>query len=1016
MRISRLPIFLASLLSVSFLASAAELPHWIAPEKVWALNHGPGAVQHTFRVDRAIKSAELRGVADYCQIKVRINGNLVAETDFLDPLFRDDVTDSVRAGVNRIEIKALASAEGPSAFFAQVKVDYTDGGSTLINTTPDWGGVASLGAINPDYWDLEGKGIQVDVFADYEQWQDAKSLGESTAASKFQIPEGFEIERLRSAGKDEDSWIAMAFDPKGRLIISRERQGGLLRMTLPENNGGEMKVEVINEDIAEIRGILWAHDALYVNSNSHNVRKEPRDRTGGLYRLRDTNGDDQFDKVELLGERTATGGHGRNDLTLGPDGMIYLIGGDSVGLPKKFKDLTPRVVKFLPGDDRNHGHVMRTDKDGKNWELVCKGLRNPYGIDFNPDGEMFTYDADAEHDMGSPWYRPTHVRHLVQGADYHWRAVTGQWPPYFCDHADNPPTTLIIGKGSPTSVKFGTRSSFPERYKKALFVQDWTYGRIFAVHMTPRGASYACKAEPFLQGRPANVTDLDFGPDGAMYFVTGGRGTQSGLYRVKWMGKARSTHASGAHAKAREKAGRGAQARRRAIEDKLPDERFPGIPPDKAGNNPVDMQSRLEGLLSIDPWLRAAARNSLESTSFKSWRLTINPELFLSDPNSGNRFRHFPGVMEFKGFHSVQSVLDVQLAAARTWSAGSVPGIAAELNKVHLDRFPANRVLAALRAYEIILLRSTKLETNVESMIRAKLLSLFPSKSDPVNRQLASLLIRLGAADAVPRTMKLMEAATDQHEQFHYLFHLRVARNGWTDELRERYFIALRQAVAEYRGGRGLPGFLKQVREDALAAIPNPDARARYAALGESGKESKLNYADLIAGRKFVKEWKLGDFDNDLNFRRASRDLKNGRKMYSAGGCVLCHQLGGTGRVFGPDLSNVSGRFSRRDVLEAILAPSKVVSEKYRNVTIETTDGESHTGQVVMEGDYRKSNLKLVTNPFEPDEVLEIPKIKIAGKRESEVSAMPEGLLNTLSREEILDLLAFIEAGGRGGD
>jgi len=1001
MRFPRLPIFLASLLSVSFLASAAELPHWIVAEKVWALNHGPGAVQHTFRVDRAIKSAELRGVADYCQIKVRINGNLVAETDFLDPLFRDDVTDSIRAGVNRIEIKALASAEGPSAFFAQVKVDYADGGSTMINTTPDWTGGASLGAINPDYWDLEGKGIQVDVFADYEQWQDAKSLGESTAASKFQIPEGFEIERLRSAGKDEDSWIAMAFDPKGRLIISRERQGGLLRMTLPENNGGEMKVEVINEDIAEIRGILWAHDALYVNSNSHNVRKEPRDRTGGLYRLRDTNGDDQFDQVELLGERTATGGHGRNDLTLGPDGMIYLIGGDSVGLPKKFKDLTPRVVKFLPGDDRNHGHVMRTDKDGKNWELVCKGLRNPYGIDFNPDGEMFTYDADAEHDMGSPWYRPTHVRHLVQGADYHWRAVTGQWPPYFCDHADNPPTTLVIGKGSPTSVKFGTRSSFPYRYKKALFVQDWTYGRIFAVHMTPRGASYACKAEPFLQGRPANVTDLDFGPDGAMYFVTGGRGTQSGLYRVKWAGGVTTERGPRAHAKSRERSAADSRARRRKIEEI---QNQPG-PTSGPGIRVQRTEGDLRDSNSNDPWLRHAARNAFEQMAFDG---VVRDVRQLES-------------MKLESFYLANSMIDGLLAQVRWVPNVALPMFpieesASNLNAIPLRRLSANRLLAALRAYEIILLRSPNLEPNVESMIRAKLLSLFPSKSDPVNRQLASLLIRLGAADAVPRTMKLMEAATDQHEQFHYLFHLRDARNGWTDELRERYFIALRQAVAEYRGGRGLPGFLKQVREDALAAIPNPDARARYAALGESGKESKLNYADLIAGRKFVKEWKLGDFDNDLNFRRASRDLKNGRKMYSAGGCVLCHQLGGTGRVFGPDLSNVSGRFSRRDVLEAILAPSKVVSEKYRNVTIETTDGESHTGQVVMEGDYRKSNLKLVTNPFEPDEVLEIPKIKIAGKRESEVSAMPEGLLNTLSREEILDLLAFIEAGGRGGD
>ncbi len=918
-------------LLIAWSVSAASLPHWIAPPKPWSSGEKPAALTRAFEVDDGIKTAELRGVADYCQLKIRINGALVAETDFLEPLFRHDVLSALRSGGNRLEVQGLASAEGPAAFFLQLKVEYADGHATLFDTGPDWKGARDLGAINPDFWDLEGVGVRVDVFADYEQWQDAKDLGESTAASKFQLPDGFEIELLRSARPGEDSWIAMAFDPKGRLIISREKQGGLLRMTLPEKKGGEMKVEVVNEDIAEIRGVLWAHGALYVNSNSHNVKKEPRNRTGGLYRLRDTNGDDRFDKVELLGERTATGGHGRNDLTLGPDGRIYLVGGDSVGLPKRFKDLTPPVAKFLPGDDRNHGHVMRADKDGKNWELVCKGLRNPYGLDFNTDGELFTYDADAEHDMGASWYRPTQIRHLVQGADYGWRAVTGQWPPYYCDHADNPPPTLIIGKGSPTSVKFGTRSSFPERYQKALFVQDWTYGRIFVVHMTPRGASYACKAEPFLQGRPANVTDLDFGPDGAMYFVTGGRGTQSGLYRVRWTGGDVTASPSGRHSVAR-----------------------------------------------LDHAARARKRR--------------NPSPVAFSPDAQ--------INEF-------------LTSAKTLPPVLLRGRIDLLHVMRLSALPASRLLEVLRVYEIILARVPELEPHVESRVRAQLLGLFPAKSSSVNRQLASLLIRLGAADAVPRTMKLMEAATDQHEQFHYLFVLRDARNGWTDELRERYFLALRQA-SKYRGGRGLPEFLKQIREDALAAVPNPKTRARFAALANENRQPKLTYAELTAGRKFVKEWKLGDLSGSLGFDRNSRDMASGRKVYSAAGCVLCHQLGTEGRVFGPDLTNVAGRFSRRDILESIVAPSKIVSEKYRSVMIETLDGESHTGQVVMEGDYRKSDLKLVTNPFEPDQVLTIPKIEIASTKESEVSAMPEGLMNTLTREEILDLLAFIEAGGRG--
>src|SRR5206468_8516218 len=87
-----------------------------------------------------------------------------------------------------------------------------------------------------------------------------------------------------------------------------------------------------------------------------------------------------------------------------------------------------------------------------------------------------------------------------------------------------------------TGIEFGTTSRFPSPYDEALFIADWAYGRILAIHLTPTGASYTATSELFISGRPMNVTDLTFGPDGAMYFITGGRGTQSGLYRVSYDG------------------------------------------------------------------------------------------------------------------------------------------------------------------------------------------------------------------------------------------------------------------------------------------------------------------------------------------------------------------------------------------------------------------------------------------------------------------------------------------------
>ena len=98
------------------------------------------------------------------------------------------------------------------------------------------------------------------------------------------------------------------------------------------------------------------------------------------------------------------------------------------------------------------------------------------------------------------------------------------------------PPVVNVGLGSPTGVKFGTTSAFPEPYRRALFALDWTFGRILAVHLEPRGASATGRFETFLQGRPLNLTAIEFGRDGALYFITGGRKTRSALYRVRYTG------------------------------------------------------------------------------------------------------------------------------------------------------------------------------------------------------------------------------------------------------------------------------------------------------------------------------------------------------------------------------------------------------------------------------------------------------------------------------------------------
>ncbi len=127
--------------------------------------------------------------------------------------------------------------------------------------------------------------------------------------------------------------------------------------------------------------------------------------------------------------------------------------------------------------------------------MFSAGQRNTYDIGFNADGELFGFDSDMEWDWGTPWYRPIRVFHSVRGGDQGFREGSAKWPEYYLDSL---PATSTIGIGCPTGVVFGTGAKFPLKYQKAFYICDWTYGRLIAVHLTPKGASYTGTWENFV--------------------------------------------------------------------------------------------------------------------------------------------------------------------------------------------------------------------------------------------------------------------------------------------------------------------------------------------------------------------------------------------------------------------------------------------------------------------------------------------------------------------------------------
>ena len=153
----------------------------------------------------------------------------------------------------------------------------------------------------------------------------------------------------------------------------------------------------------------------------------------------------------------------------------------------------------------------------------------------------------------------------------------------------------------------------------------------------------------------------------------------------------------------------------------------------------------------------------------------------------------------------------------------------------------------------------------------------------------------------------------------------------------------------------------------------------------------------------------MNDFATGLDAVARGRDASRGRKLFGETGCAQCHRLGSEGGFVGPDLSAVSSRFDRRTLLESIIEPSKVVAEVYRPVTITLKSGAIYDGRVVSED---TTSLVLAINPAAPDQRRRLAKADVVSQRVSELSPMAAGLFDTLTREEILDLLAWVESGG----
>ncbi|MDA1013225.1 MAG: c-type cytochrome [Planctomycetota bacterium] len=828
----------------------------------------------------------------------------------------------------------------------------------------------------------------------------AAPLREATATpiSALKVKQGFKVELLYSVPKgDQGSWVNICTDPKGRLIVS-DQYGQLYRVTPPPiGTDAKIKIEKINVDIGEAQGLLWAFDSLYV------VVNKGKQYDGGLYRVRDTDGDDQLDSLELLRPLTSRGEHGPHAILLTPDGKsLYIIGGNGTTMPEMNTSRVPRVWdedlllprvqgRFMRGARAPGGFVARIDPDGKQWELVATGFRNEFDAALNADGELFTFDADMEWDMSLPWYRPTRVCHVVSGAEFGWRSGGGKWPSYY---ADSIPATVDIGPGSPTGICFGYGAKFPAKYQNALFISDWSYGKLFAVHLKPKGATYSAEFEEFITGTPLPLTDVVINPhDNAMYFAIGGRNVQSGLYRVTYTGRESTKPVEHSN-----QAERDARELRRKLEML------------HVGDHPDAVKQAWPHLRSSDRFIRYAARIALEHRPLEEWAKNAFEETdqqavltaMLAVARKFNR--------EIRGKEpDIDSLVPSWLAAVSEDlnRAGYRRRILTHLNEhTKTETMSVQQRLERLRVLTLTFLRLGHPDGTERQSLINRISKTYPTGIQELDSESAQMLVYLQAPYATKLIVEQLVKAPTQEQQIDIAKSLRHQKVGWTPELRRTYFEWCAQATG-YRGGASFTTFVQRIREDAITTLTAAEAKS----LGDL-LTKKLDTQVIAAATKprpLVKKWTMQELVPLVQTGLKHRNFDKGRNMFAAAKCFACHRFDNQGGAVGPDLTGLSGRFSSRDILESVVEPSKQISDQYAAVQIVTIDGKVVVGRIVnLAGD----SVRVNTNMYNPDEQVGVDRKQIDEMFPSKTSMMPAGLLDVLKQDELLDLMAYLLSRG----
>ncbi len=696
-----------------------------------------------------------------------------------------------------------------------------------------------------------------------------------------------------------------------------------------------------------------------------------RDR---VLRVKDTDGDGVGDVEENLVTLDSVADYPHNGLSgmaWHPDGGLVFSLGENFG-----KDWTLTAKDGSKVSGRGEGGVFRCTADGGKMRRIARGFWNPFGLLVRKDGEIFA----AENDPGSR--PPCRLLYVVEGADYGFQWVYGSAPvhPFVGMNGEMRGTIGMVhpcGEGPCAIVELGG----------GVLIPSWSDHSVDYYPLTRQGAGYKSERIPLVKGsdffRP---TCMAVGPDGSFYLND-------------WVFSSYPIHKRGRLWKLEIDPGKAAwvKAKPDALNDdaRLADDLRTG-----KGTLALETNKLLQLARGSDAYLADAALTALARVKWtvelvkqlpaqdRLWafvalrRADLNEEkwvsAFLSEADPEMRFeclRWIADAVLTQFTPQVEAMLsdptlDYRMfeAVLATWNTlRGEPGAGVTNPEVLVERIINPKTPARLKGYALRLVPATHKQITV-TLLRG----LFAAGDAVLSQEVVRTLAARNADDA--RAM-LAEIAADESQK---------------TELRADAIVGL-----------------------ASSTKPEEQALLVKLAAGKDGSLSAearraLRYTDKDTS--FVMSTTRPAFDDTAAWLKlldglpGKADAEAGRRIFfhsKVGLCATCHRHSGRGNVVGPDLSLVAQQGDRAAILRSILEPSREVAPQFYPSQVKLKDGSEFVGIML-----RSSNTEVFRDLTGKER--SFPQTDIVKRTELKTSLMPQGLVMSLTDEELRDLLAFL--------